>query len=110
MIDEEAIWNKIAGHADDLLQLVDNSVPRGAVEVPVTYGYIAGMFWRGRRIYEGVLLLLRAHLPEESAILARSLFEDTRRLQASAAEPENRTALVLGWAKDSIAEERGLLM
>jgi len=36
-------------------------------------GHIAGMFWRARRLYEGVLLLLKAELPAEAAILARSL-------------------------------------
>ena len=105
-----AASNEVARHADDLLLLVDRSVPEEAVEVPVIHGYIAGMFWRARRLYEGVLLLVRAHLPEESAILARSLFDDSMRLQQLEAEPAHRTALVLRWAKDSIAEERGLLM
>ena len=83
--------------------------PKGVFEIPAAHAYIAGMFWRVRRLYEGVLILLKAELTEGAAFLARSLFEEGLRLQQLAAEPESRDALILGWANASLSEQVGLL-
>jgi hypothetical protein len=92
-----------------LLQIVLASVPQAEMEVPTHEAYILGMFWRCVRLFDGAVLLLRAELPEEAAILARSLFEESLRLQQLAADSENRDALVLGWANASISQKIGLL-
>jgi hypothetical protein len=67
------------------------------------------MFWRAVRLYDGVLCLVKAHLPEEAAILARSLFEVSLDLRQLEAEPEHREALVYGWINTSLNEQMGLL-
>jgi hypothetical protein len=58
---------------------------------------------------DGILVLLKSELPEESAFLARSLFEDSLRLKQLQEEPEARIALVLGWVNRSLNEKRGLM-
>jgi len=103
------VWGEVIAQADKLLQLVADSPPKESFEIQPAQAHIAGMFWRSRRLYEGVLILLKAELPEEAAILARSLFEESLRLQQLAAEPENRDGLILGWANNSINQQRGLL-
>lgn len=67
------------------------------------------MFWRALRLYDGVLVLLKAELPEEAMILARALFEVSLRLQQLKAEPHNRNALILGLVNGSIGQQLGLL-
>jgi Family of unknown function (DUF5677) len=109
MAKENSLWVPVLAHADRLLQLVNESSPKGEFEIPTAYIHIAGMFWRARRLYDGVLLLLKGELPEEAAFLARSLFETSLRLQQLADEAANRNALILGWANRSIDEQRGLL-
>lgn len=106
----ESSWVELLAHAERLLDLVENSPPKG--EFPVTPSaniHIVSMFWRARRLYAGVLILLKAELPEEAAILARSLFEVSLYLQELEAEPQERYALVFGWLNRSINEEFGLL-
>lgn len=109
MTKEESFWVEVLADADKLLQLVKDSAPQGTFELPTAHVYIVGMFWRAVRLYDGVLVLLKAELPEEAAILARSLFEESLRLQQLASEPHNRDALILCWANRSIDEYRGLL-
>jgi len=109
MADKTSVWVEVRPHAERLLQLVSDSPPTGEFEIPTAHAYIAGMFWRARRLYEGVLLLLKAELPEEAAFLARSLFEEGLRLQQLATEPENRDALILYWANASISQQQGLM-
>lgn len=48
-------------------------------------------------------------MPEEAAILARSLIEVSLHLRQLQAEPENRTSLVYGWINSSITEQEGIL-
>jgi hypothetical protein len=69
---------------------------------------VASMYWRARRLYEAVLILLKAHLPEEAAIIARSLFEAAMRLMQLAADAHDREALIIGWAGGSIDQREGL--
>jgi hypothetical protein len=106
----EPLFEGVLALAEKILRIVEESVPKGVFDVsPARNRHIVGMLWRARRLYEGVLLLLKAQLPEESTILARSLFETSLRLQQLAADPENRAALILGWLKGSINEYEGLL-
>jgi len=108
--EREPPWVELLVHAERLLHLVEYSPPKG--EFPITPSaniHIVSLFWRARRLYAGVLILLKAELPEEAAILARKLFEVSLYLQQLEAEPQNRYALVFGWVNRSINEEFGLL-
>jgi uncharacterized protein DUF5677 len=103
-------WVELLAHAEKLLHLVENCPPRG--EFPVTPSaniHIMSMLCRARRLYAGALILLKAELPEEAAILARKLFEISLYLQELETEPQDRFALVFGWVNRSINEEFGLL-
>lgn len=107
---KEFLWAEVLTLAEKILRIVDEGVPQGGFDVsPARYFHILGMFWRARRLYDGVLLLLKAQLPEESTILARSLFETSLYLQQLAADPKHRDALILGWLNSSINECQGLL-
>lgn len=105
----DSVWPAVDVQAKRLLQMARASVPRAEVEVPTHQAYILGMFWRCVRLFDGAFLLLKAELPEEAAILARSLFEESLRLQQLAADPHDQDALVLGWANESITQKIGLL-
>jgi hypothetical protein len=102
-------WSAIQEQAERLQRLVRAFVPRVEFEVPTHHAYMLGMFWRCVRLFDGALLLLKAELPEEAAILSRSLFAESLRLQQLAAHPRGQEALVLGWANDSIEQKIGLL-
>jgi hypothetical protein len=104
----DALWQTIEPHAARLLTVLQQTVPKGPSEIRTHYVFILGMFWRSVRLYHGILVLLKAQLPEEAALLARSLFEESLRLRQLADEPGNRDALVLGWANDSITERVNL--
>ena len=107
---KESLWVEVSALAEKLLLLVGDSTPKG--EFPVTPSaniHIVGMLWRAYRLYDGVLILLKAELPEEAAILARSLFEVSVRLRQLEAEPHNRNALILSWVNRSIKQQFGLL-
>lgn len=109
MPEKESLWEKILPRAEKILHLVDESRPKGLFDIsPAIYLHIAAMFWRAFRLYNGVLILLKADLPEEAAILARSLFEESLRLQELAGNDKNRDALILGWANSSAGELKGL--
>ncbi len=106
----ESPWVALLARAERLLHLVENSPREG--EFPITPSaniHIVSLFWRARGLYAGTLILLKAELPEEAAILARKLFEVSLYLQELEAEPQNRYALVFGWVNRSINEECGLL-
>ncbi|NKB88812.1 MAG: hypothetical protein GKS06_11400 [Acidobacteria bacterium] len=66
------------------------------------YRWVTRMFWRSRRLYEAILFLLDAAQPEEAAILARSLFEDSMRLMELAEDENKRDARIIWWMNDSI--------
>lgn len=104
-----SVWVAVLARAEELLQIVSSSVPSAEFELPTAHAHIVGMFWRSRRLYEGVLILLKAELPEEALFLARSLFEESLRVRQLDADADSRDALILGWANDSIEEQRGLL-
>ncbi len=84
-------------------------LPKETIQIPTTHVYVLGMSWRAVRLFDGILLLLEANLPEKSMMLARSLFEESLWLQQLAADTPTRDALVLRWAKKSIQEKRGLI-
>jgi hypothetical protein len=105
----DSVWTTVLKRAEELLELVSTNVPTGEFTVPAAHAHIVGMFWRSRRLYDGVLLLLKAELPEEALFLARSLFEDSLRLRQLAADVQSRDAFILGWANRSLEEQRGLL-
>ena len=106
----ESPWVVLLACAERLLHLIENSPAKG--EFPITPSaniHIVSLFWRARGLYAGTLILLKAELPEEAAILARKLFEVSLYLQELEAEPQTRYALVFGWVNRSINEECGLL-
>jgi hypothetical protein len=102
-------WPDVLALAKELLQEIRDRTPKQAVEVQTAHALILGMFWRAVRLYQGILLLLEAHLPEEAAILARSLFEESLRLCQLASDERNRNTLILCWANASIGEKIGLI-
>ena len=107
--ERESPWVELLTHAERLLHLVENSPPKA--EFPITppgYIHMVSMFWRARRLYDGVLILLKAQFPEEAAILARKLFEVS--LYSSSLKLSRRTGTIgFGWVNRSINEEFGLL-
>jgi hypothetical protein len=102
-------WAKVLSLAESVLQYVRDSPPKLFDVSPATQIHIVGMFWRAVRLYDGVLTLLKVELPEESAILARSMFETSMRLQQLEAEPQNRNSLILDWVNYSISQQMKLL-
>jgi hypothetical protein len=106
---KESLWTIVAAQADDLLQLVRQKTPKGPLDISPPHVHILGMFWRALRLYDGVLLLLKAELPEEAAFLARSLFEESLRLRQLEEDSQDRDALILQWANRSIDQKRGLM-
>lgn len=101
-------WADILGYAENILHIVREHTPKLFDIRPVDQ-HMIGMFWRAVRLYDGVLLLLKNQLPEEGAILARSLFEVSLHLQQLDAEPREKDALIFGWVNTSINEQIGLL-
>ncbi len=71
---------------------------------------VLGMMFRCIRLFEAVIVLLRAGLLEESAFLWRSLFEESLRLQDLAAHPSIRNETLLGWVRGSIQQKNGLFL
>jgi hypothetical protein len=104
----ESLWGEVLPHAEKLLQLVRDT-PKEGFDVSHPNLHIVGLFWHALRLYDGTLILLKAELPEEAAILGRSLFETSMRLQQLRSEPHNRTALILRWLNDSLAHQMGAL-
>jgi hypothetical protein len=104
MRDPVALWADLVGHAERLLHLLDERQFEGQpfrAAVPF-------MLMRSHRLYEAALLLFKAELPEEAAILGRSLFETAMRLRELAAEPGERDHLLVGWLRDSVNQRKGL--
>ena len=105
MVDSSGLWPKVSEHADRLLGLLEDRKFEGSARDAA----VVFMFWRTRRLYEAALHLLKAHLPEQSGIIGRSLFEAAMRLMQLAADPTDRDVLVIGWVGDSIDRRKGLL-
>jgi hypothetical protein len=108
MARSDSVWTEAVAHSDMLLQLVQDISPTQQITIPTAHIHILGMSWRARRLYKGVLILLKAELPEEAAFLARALFEKSLHLQQLAAEPEKRDALILGWYNRPVDEKQSL--
>jgi Family of unknown function (DUF5677) len=104
MVDGASVWPTVSEHADRLLQLLKEGVFEGSARDAA----VASMYWRTRRLYEAALILLKAQLPEEASIIARSLFEAAMRLMQLAADPADRDVLIIGWVGDSIQQREGL--
>lgn len=104
-----ALRNQVA----DLLQRVKDEArriyPGGTLEIKKVDSYVLTLYWRAIRLFDGVVLLLRTHLPEEALILARSLFVDALRLTEISETPKMRAALLLGWANNSIEQKKNLI-
>jgi hypothetical protein len=101
---DSSLWPMVSGHADRLLQLLEDRRFEGqARDVAAIF-----MYSRTRRLYEAALLLLKAHLPEEAAILGRSLFETAMQLMQLAADAADRDVLIIGWAGDSLNRRESL--
>jgi hypothetical protein len=83
----------VQSECDRLLTLLRTSATEQPHEMPTHYAYILGMYWRCVRLFEATLLLLKSELPDEATIVARSLFEESLRLQQLAADETDRDAL-----------------
>jgi len=105
---DPARWAEVLAHAEAIYKYVTESTP-SRFEVPPVTVRIIMMFWRAVRLYDAVIILLQAQMPEEAAILARSLIDVSLQLRQLQAEPENRTSLVFGWINGSITEQEGIL-
>jgi hypothetical protein len=83
----------------------------GGREIPTHYGYILALYMRARSTHAAIAEhLLPARMSLEAMILARSLFEDSVRLeQLSLVGEQRRGGLILGWVNRSLAEELHLL-
>ena len=57
----------------ELGQVVESSRPHEAFNIQPIQLSIVGMYWRAVRLYNGAVSLLGEALPEEAAILGRSL-------------------------------------
>jgi Family of unknown function (DUF5677) len=104
-----ASWPEVLALAKQLLQDVTGARPQREIEVRTPDDVILGKFWRSVRLFDAILLLLEAQLPEESAILGRSLFKESLQLLQLADEASSRAALALAWANDSISEKIRLI-
>ncbi len=102
-------WPAIEAECDKLLLALRGSATSVANETPTHLAFVLGMYWRSVRLFDATLLLLKSELPEEAAIVARSLFEESLRLQQLAASDADRDSLILGWVNGSITERLGLL-
>jgi hypothetical protein len=102
------IDNPVLTASRRVLQLVRRTAPDNIEPGPTADIHTLAMFVRSMRLYDGVITLLEAELPEEATVLARSLFEDSLRLDHLAANFDDRYAYVLSWANDSITEAIGL--
>src|SRR5436190_14065033 len=100
-------WQLVERECERLLAALRASATSEPQEIPTHHVYVLGMYWRCVRLFDATLLLLKAELPEEAAIVARSLFEESLRLQQLAADEADRDALILGWANGSIGERLG---
>jgi hypothetical protein len=105
---DAARWADVLAHAEAIYKHITESTPSHFEVAPVTLRIVM-IFWRAVRLYDAVIILLKAQLPEEAAILVRSLIEVSLHLRQLQAEPENRTSLVYGWLNSSITEQEGLL-
>lgn len=102
-------WPLVERKCETLLAALRASAHLEPQEIPTHNVYVLAMYWRCVRLFDATFHLLKAELPEEAAIVARSLFEESLRLQQLAADEPYRDALVLGWANSSISERLGLL-
>lgn len=102
-------WPTVLAKAQRVNQLLRKMRPASPVELPTAHFYVLGMFWRSVRLFDGILLLVKAELPEEAAILCRSLFEDGLRLEQLAREPRLREARIVWWANAAVYDRRELL-
>ncbi len=96
----------------DSLVLLDRVAALAAAEIPnlasmeVIIGWSVDMYVRTKSLFDGLVVLLRANLPEEAMILARSIFEESLRLQQLAADTaEVRRARVLGWLNQALGAD-----
>jgi len=91
--------------AVQLLHIIDKTGGEQSRKHPTPhrhYHWVTRMFWRSRRLYEAILFLLDVAQPEEAAVLARSLFEDSMRLMELDEDEGKRDARIIWWMNDSI--------
>jgi len=91
----------------ELLQRIKDEArriyPGGILEIETADGYVLSMYWRSVRLFDGIVLLLRKRLPEESLILARSLFVDALPKQLMLSQ---RKCLILKRSRRAVANPR----
>lgn len=95
-------------HADGLSSSIKQLFSTSPSSLTLEHVVVLGMMFRCIRLFEGIVVLLRARLLEESAFLYRSLFTDSLRLRELAADEANRNAMALGWIDASLKEAIGL--
>lgn len=107
--DYEQLLPRLRELSERLLEIASSTGANSELTVAAADLHVLGMYWRARRLFQAINVLLDAQMPEESAMLGRSLFETSLHLKQLAAEPENKEALILGWANQSLQEIEGLV-
>ena len=93
---------------DQAVILARQALPLEPTPVETLDAYVFQIFARVLRLADGVVVLIKAHLPEEALFLGRSMFEDSLRMLELTESTQTRYRLLLGWAVGSLQEARGL--
>lgn len=93
---------------DELRQAFTSMTTQSPLPVASVLATTVGRLWRCWRLFEAVVLLLRDNLPEEAAIVSRSLFEESLRLREMGEKVESRPGLALRLWANALAEKQEL--
>ena len=84
-------WSQMLSNAEAIQREITENTPTLCdVTISTSTSHIVSMYWRAIRLNDGIIILLKAELPEEAAILARSLIEVSLNLRQLQAEPDFR--------------------
>ena len=82
-------WSQMLSNAEAIQREITENTPT-LFDVTISTSHIVSMYWRAIRLNDGIIILLKAELPEKAAILARSLIEVSLNLRQLQAEPDFR--------------------
>ena len=82
-------WSQMLSNAEAIQREITENTPT-LFDVTISTSHIVSMYWCAIRLNDGIIILLKAELPEEAAILARSLIEVSLNLRQLQAEPDFR--------------------
>jgi len=82
-------WSQMLSNAEAIQREITENTPT-LFDVTISTSHIVSMYWRAIRLNDGIIILLKAELPEEAAILARSFIEISLNLRQLQAEPDFR--------------------